>query len=122
MVNAQSVIHVASARGPRASHITGGIKVRKMPEKINNKNIFGRTFSKPRVRERIFVSMVTLALVFAAWPLAAFQDAQGATQARQALPHAQQTLDQLQQLVAPIALYADSLVAQILAASTFPEQ
>jgi len=33
-----------------------------------------------------------------------------------------QTPDQLQQLVAPIALYPDSLVAQILAASTFPEQ
>ncbi len=64
----------------------------KMPEKINNANIFGRTFSRPRVRERIFVSMVTLALAFATWPLGAFQDAQGATQARQALPHAQQTL------------------------------
>jgi hypothetical protein len=32
------------------------------------------------------------------------------------------TLEQLQQLVAPIALYPDSLVAQILAASTFPEE
>jgi Protein of unknown function (DUF3300) len=30
--------------------------------------------------------------------------------------------EQLQQLVAPIALYPDSLVAQILAASTFPEE
>ncbi len=30
--------------------------------------------------------------------------------------------DQLDQLVAPIALYPDSLVAQILAASTYPEQ
>jgi Protein of unknown function (DUF3300) len=40
----------------------------------------------------------------------------------QAPPHAQQTPGQLQQLVAPIALYPDSLVAQILAASTFPEQ
>jgi hypothetical protein len=30
--------------------------------------------------------------------------------------------EQLQQLVAPIALYPDSLVAQILAASTYPEQ
>src|ERR1700722_12298013 len=40
----------------------------------------------------------------------------------QAPPRAQQTPDQLQQLVAPIALYPDSLVAQILAASTFPEQ
>src|SRR5246127_4295485 len=35
---------------------------------------------------------------------------------------AQQSPDQLQQLVAPIALYPDSLVAQILAASTFPEE
>jgi uncharacterized membrane protein YgcG len=33
-----------------------------------------------------------------------------------------QSPEQLQQLVAPIALYPDSLVAQILAASTFPEQ
>jgi Protein of unknown function (DUF3300) len=32
------------------------------------------------------------------------------------------TPDQLQQLVAPIALYPDSLVAQILAASTYPTQ
>ena len=33
-----------------------------------------------------------------------------------------QSPEELQQLVAPIALYPDSLVAQILAASTFPEQ
>jgi hypothetical protein len=37
-------------------------------------------------------------------------------------PYAQQTPEQLQQLVAPIALYPDALVAQILAASTFPDQ
>ena len=43
-------------------------------------------------------------------------------QAAPAPPYAQQTPEQLQQLVAPIALYPDSLVAQILAASTFPEQ
>src|ERR1700692_643423 len=30
--------------------------------------------------------------------------------------------DQLQQLVAPIALYPDALVAQILGAATFPDQ
>ena len=36
--------------------------------------------------------------------------------------YTQQTPAQLQQMVAPIALYPDSLVAQILAASTFPEQ
>ena len=36
--------------------------------------------------------------------------------------YAVQTPEQLQQLVAPIALYPDSLVAQILSAATFPEQ
>src|SRR5579863_9157896 len=35
---------------------------------------------------------------------------------------AQQSADQLQQLVAPIALYPDSLIAQILPAASYPEQ
>jgi hypothetical protein len=35
---------------------------------------------------------------------------------------AQQSANQLQQLVAPIALYPDALVAQILAAATYPDQ
>src|ERR1700756_1300635 len=35
---------------------------------------------------------------------------------------AQQSAEQLQQLVAPIALYPDSLVAQILAAATYPQE
>lgn len=35
---------------------------------------------------------------------------------------AQPSPEQLQQLVAPIALYTDALVAQILAAATYPEQ
>ena len=35
---------------------------------------------------------------------------------------AQQTSEQLQQLVAPIALYPDALVAQILAAATYPSE
>src|ERR1700681_4478530 len=37
-------------------------------------------------------------------------------------PAAQQTPQELQQLVAPIALYPDALVAQILAASTYPAE
>jgi hypothetical protein len=37
-------------------------------------------------------------------------------------PPAKQSPQQLQQLVAPIALYPDALVAQILAASTYPTQ
>jgi hypothetical protein len=39
-----------------------------------------------------------------------------------AMAHTQESPAQLQQLVAPIALYPDRLLAQILAASTFPEQ
>jgi hypothetical protein len=35
---------------------------------------------------------------------------------------AQQSSDQLQQLVAPIALYPDTLIAQILAAATYPSE
>jgi uncharacterized membrane protein YgcG len=53
---------------------------------------------------------------------AAQDDAQAAAQSSQAPPYTQQSPDQLQQLVAPIALYPDSLVAQILAASTFPAE
>ena len=44
------------------------------------------------------------------------------SQSPQQPAYAEQTPEQLQQLVAPIALYPDSLVAQILAASTYPEQ
>src|SRR5580704_12698125 len=50
------------------------------------------------------------------------QDAQASAPPSQAPPYTQQTPDQLQQLVAPIALYPDSLVAQVLAASTFPAE
>jgi len=89
-------------------------------------NIFGCAagFSRPRLGKRTLVPVLSLALLFATWPqnLSASQDAQAPEQAAQAPPYAQQTPEQLQQLVAPIALYPDSLVAQILAASTFPEQ
>ena len=93
-------------------------------------NIFGRAagFSRPRLGKQILVSLLSLALLFATWPQnlsaqdAPAQDTQAPPQAAQAPPYAQQTPEQLQQLVAPIALYPDSLVAQILAASTFPEQ
>jgi Protein of unknown function (DUF3300) len=72
------------------------------------------------------------ALLFATWPqnLSANQDNSAPPpQAQQAPPpgapapaYTQQTPEQMQELVAPIALYPDSLVAQILAAATFPEQ
>jgi Protein of unknown function (DUF3300) len=105
-------------------------------------NIFGRAvgFSKPRLGKPMLFSLLSLAVWSAAWPLnLSFaqdtqaappqdtqavppQDAQAPAQNAQAPPYTQQTPEQLQQLVAPIALYPDSLVAQILAASTFPEQ
>jgi hypothetical protein len=50
------------------------------------------------------------------------QDEQTQAQTATAPPYAQQSPEQLQRLVAPIALYPDSLVAQVLAAATFPEQ
>lgn len=64
--------------------------------------------------------LLTVAVMFAAWPqrLSAFQDVETA----KAPQYTQLPPEQLQQLVAPIALYPDSLVSQILTASTFPEQ
>ena len=96
-------------------------------------NIFGKAAeaSRPRLGNQILISVLLLALLIAAWPqnLSAHQDPQGAqtqppitSQDNQAPPYSQQSPEQVQQLVAPIALYPDSLVAQVLAASTFPEQ
>ena len=69
---------------------------------------------------QILVSLLSLTFLIATLPKPLF--AEQDTQPAQAPAHVQQTPVQLQQLVAPIALYPDSLVAQILAASTFPEQ
>ena len=89
-------------------------------------NIFGRTAEifGPRVGTRIFASLLSSVLLFATSPQnqSAAQGAAAPAPAAQGQPYTQQTPEQLQQLVAPIALYPDSLVAQILAASTFPEQ
>ena len=97
-------------------------------------NSFGRAagLSMPKLGKQVLVSVLSLGLLFATWPqnLSAYQDSQAPAQATeqapaqggQAPPYTQQTPAQLQQLVAPIALYPDSLVAQILAASTYPEQ
>src|SRR5512140_2214656 len=88
-------------------------------------NIFGRVpgFFWPRLGKQILVSLLSWSLLFVTWPqhLSA-QDAQPPAPGGQAPPYAQYSPEQLERLVAPIALYPDSLVAQILAASTFPEQ
>ena len=90
---------------------------------MNNFERAGR-FSWSRLGKQISVSVVSVGLLFATSPveLSAFQDAAPPAEPSQAPPYTQQTPEQIQELVAPIALYPDSLVAQILAASTFPEQ
>jgi hypothetical protein len=108
----------------------------KVQRRFKNMNIYERAagFSGSRLGKQILVSVFSLALLFATWPqnMAAYQDSQAMTQdgqapaqdaqAPQGSTYTRQTPEQLQQLVAPIALYPDSLVAQILVASTFPEQ
>jgi hypothetical protein len=105
-------------------------------------NIFGHAggLSRRRLGKQNLGFLLSLALVFTTFPqnLWAYQDqsapapdqnapapdqnAPAAAQGASAPPYTQQTPEELQRLVAPIALYPDSLVAQVLAASTFPEQ
>jgi hypothetical protein len=78
---------------------------------------------KLHIAQRALASLLTLVLLFAAWPQSLVAQAQpGPLQVPPAPPYMQLTPEELQKLVAPIALYPDSLVAQILTASTFPEQ
>jgi uncharacterized membrane protein YgcG len=115
----------------------------KMQRRFQNMNIFedAAEFALPRFGRQSLVLLLSFALLFATLPqiLSAQdsqaqdsqaqnapapppQDTQAPAQNGQAPSYAQQTPEQLQRLVAPIALYPDSLVAQILAASTFPEE
>ncbi len=82
------------------------------------------TFSRSRLAPQIALLLLSSGLLLAAWPLIvlADQEAQAAAAAPASVPYTQQTPEELQRLVAPIALYPDSLVAQILAAATFPEE
>jgi hypothetical protein len=74
-----------------------------------------RTFTK-----QLLSTTLSLLLVIGTTPLGAGAQQTGSTAySGQGVPL---TAEELQQLVAPIALYPDSLVAQILGASTFPDQ
>jgi hypothetical protein len=98
----------------------------KAQKSFKNMSIFGPAagFSRPRLGKRILISLLPLVLLFTTWPqnLSAYQDAPAPAEAAQASQYTQQSPENLQQLVAPIALYPDSLVAQVLAASTYPDQ
>jgi Protein of unknown function (DUF3300) len=87
------------------------------------------TFGIFRVGKQGLAFVLSMALLFVTLPPSlSAQDADAApppdtaAQGGQAPAYAQQTPEQLQRLVAPIALYPDSLVAQVLAASTFPDE
>ena len=66
--------------------------------------------------------LLSFALVFTAWPQTTVLAQDAPPAASRGPEYATKTPEELQQLVAPIALYPDSLVAQILSAATFPEQ
>jgi hypothetical protein len=68
-----------------------------------------------------FTAAITIILAGAPWPLSA-QVQQSQPPQQPPSPQQQQPLtqQQLQQLVAPIALYPDALLAQVLTASTYP--
>jgi hypothetical protein len=93
--------------------------------------------SESRLRKQSLISLSCFVLlVIAAWgflaqkptlkPTASLKTAQSPAPQQQQMAsvpsQTEQTPQLLQQLVAPIALYPDRLVAQILAAAAFPEQ
>jgi hypothetical protein len=86
-------------------------------------------FTKQSLVFALFVALLFATLPIGLWaqdaeaaPPPDNQPADNQPQGTQPPAHAQQTPEQLQRLVAPIALYPDSLVAQVLAASTFPDE
>jgi Protein of unknown function (DUF3300) len=95
----------------------------------------GANSSKPRWSRQMLAFLLAIGMLFATMPqnVLAAQDNQNQTAQDQpqdqapavgdATPsYTPQSPDQVDQLVAPIALYPDSLVAQILSAATFPAQ
>lgn len=79
------------------------------------KEVFMMTLGK-----KALMFLLSASLVLAAIPGFAFQTDPSAAPLPVQSAHASK--QELQQLVAPIALYPDELVAQILAASTYPDQ
>ena len=78
--------------------------------------------TKPRCRRERYLSLLlTFVLIAGNVPArVAYSDDQPAPAI--AVQAAEPTPAQLQQLVAPVALYPDELVAQVLAAATYPEE
>jgi len=73
-----------------------------------------------RLKQTLSVLMSFCLLLITAPAALAYQSYEPSTQ--MPVQAAKQTPAQLQQLVAPIALYPDALIAQILAGATYPDQ
>src|SRR5580658_5734325 len=69
--------------------------------------------------KKLLSTTLSLLLIITSAPFEAAAQESGSTYSGQGTPL---TADELQALVAPIALYPDALVAQILVAATFPDQ
>src|SRR4029077_8413647 len=76
------------------------------------------------MKKVLSVALTLVLIVFSSRILSGAQTSDATTDADSGSPteSAPQTAGELQALVAPIALYPDSLVAQILTASTFPDE
>ncbi len=104
----------------------------KLNQGFKHLNFFPRRagLSVPPVGKQILACVLAFGLLLTMSPQrlsagqdqAQDQDAQSSAPSSQAPAYAPQSPEQLQRLVAPIALYPDSLVAQVLAASTFPAE
>jgi len=81
--------------------------------------------------KKLLSTILSCTLTLATWPIGACKKSEppvtrsAPEQAEQQAPattYAVPTADQLYQLVAPIALFPDNLIAQVLAASTYPDE
>jgi Protein of unknown function (DUF3300) len=76
-----------------------------------------------KILQKSLAFVLSGSLLFAAAPVGAAYAAQSDQSAQQNAPQAaMQSPEELQQLVAPIALYPDELVSQVLAAATYPTE
>jgi hypothetical protein len=76
---------------------------------------------KMKLTKQVWIGLMCCFLVQFSTRASSFGPADQST-AQSSAPTAQQSPEELQQLVAPIALYPDALVAQVLAASTYPTE
>ena len=72
--------------------------------------------------KRFMVSVLSCGLLFVTSNCGAVANQEAAAATPSAVQPTQVTAEKLQQLVAPIALYPDELVAQVLAAATYPTE